>query len=163
MSDEARIAALLDRIDIIDRKHAYIRAADACDPDRMVERFTDADFVALYDPTGPPILGKDAVRDWYAKRLATVVSSSHHVSNIEIEFTDPDTARLRCYLYSWQRFADHPAVGDRHRWARYIDSWVRRDGEWYQQSLTCLVAGEHCDDAEPRQGEYFGWDERYRP
>lgn len=158
MDQDTRIRQLLDKSDIIELKHAYLRAADACDPDRMVEHFTVDGFVASYTPDGDPVVGREAIREWYAQRLTTVVSSSHHASNFEITFTDPDTATLRCYLYSWQRFADHPATADRHRFARYVDTWVRIDDQWQQRTLTCLVAGEYCSDAVPRIGEYFDWD-----
>lgn len=153
-----RMRELVDIADIVDQKHAYLRAADALDPDRMVRDFVSEGFTASYDPTGEPIRGREAIREWYSTRLSTVVSSSHHVSNVEVEFSDPDTATLRCYLYSWQRFDSHPDTADRHRFARYIDTWVRVEGRWLQSSLTCLVAGEYCSDSVPRIGEYFDWD-----
>lgn len=153
---EARLQQLLDKADITDSKYAYIRAADACDPDRMVKRFTE-DCVASYEK-GIFIEGREAIRAWYATRVAPVVASSHHVSNIEIAFADPDTAMLRCYLFSWQRFADHPATQDRRRFCRYLDTWVRRDGGWLQSSLICLAAGEFGSGDGLRFGEYLGWD-----
>jgi len=157
MDRETRLQQLIDRTDIIERKHAYLRAADACDPERMVEIFTD-DVTASYHPAAPLIDGRDNLQAWYADRLKTVVASSHHVSNFEVTFDGADTAVLRCYLYSWQRFADHPATDDRHRFARYLDTWVRRDGQWWQSTLVLLVAGEFSSDAEQRIGEYLGWD-----
>lgn len=159
MDQDQRITQLLDKADIMDLKHAYLRAADACDPGRMVEHFTVDGFWASYVPGSDAVVGRDAIRDWYAQRLSSVVASSHHVSNVEITFNDPDTATLRCYLYSWQRFADHPETSDRHRFARYVDTWVRLDDRWQQRTLTCLVAGEYCSDATPRIGEYFSWDQ----
>lgn len=158
MDLDDRLRELVDTADVVARKHEYLRAADALDPDRMVEHFVVEGFTASYDPKGPSIEGREAIRDWYRQRLGSVVASSHHVSNVEVTFTDPDTAVLRCYLYSWQRFADHPATADRHRFARYLDTWVRGADGWEQQSLTCLVAGEYCSDAVPRIGEYFDWD-----
>jgi hypothetical protein len=155
MDLETRLQQLIDRTDIMERKHAYLRAADACDPDRMVAGFLE-DFTASYNPADRPIEGRQAIRAWYAARLSHVIASSHHVSNFEITFDDMNTAQLRCYLYSWQRFDDYPATADRHRFARYIDGWARRDGEWWQSSLVCLVAGEYCSDAVPRIGEYLG-------
>jgi hypothetical protein len=159
MDDAVRIQRLLDRTEIIELKHAYLRAADACEPDRMVSFFTDEDFVASYDPAADDIVGKDAIHQWYRQKLTGVVASSHHVTNEEVEFLDADTAVLRCYLYSWQRYTDFPDTADRHRWCRYRDVWVRRDGRWQMKSLTLLVAGELWG-SEPtgRQGEYFGWD-----
>ena len=158
MDLDVRLQQLVDRTDIIEAKHAFLRAADACDPDRMVAAFLE-DVTISYDPAGEPTQGRQAARDWYAARLGHVVASSHHASNFEIHFDDADTALLCCYLYSWQRFDDYPATVDRHRWARYRDIWIRREGTWRQSSLTCLVAGEYCSDAPPRIGEYFAWDQ----
>jgi hypothetical protein len=148
---------LLDKQELMERKHAYLRAADSCQPDRMVADFTD-DIEVSYTPDEPPMTGRDAVRAWYRARLSTVVASSHHVSNFEFRFTGPDTATVHCYLYSWQRFAGHPVTADRHRFARYTDGWVRQDGHWRQSSLVCRVAGEYCNDAVPRIGEHIDWD-----
>jgi hypothetical protein len=102
--------------------------------------------------------GRQALRDWYARRLGSVVASSHHLSNFEVSFTDPDTAVVRCYLYSWQRFQAFPDEADRHRWGRYLDTWVRTSDGWFQSSLTYLVAGELSSDAVLRIGEYLGRD-----
>ncbi|SOD71792.1 SnoaL-like protein [Jatrophihabitans sp. GAS493] len=161
MELDAQLRQLLDRSEIIDRKHAYIRAADACDAERMVARFTE-DCRISYTPDGPPLLGRETLREWYSTRLTSVVASSHHVSNFEFVFSDADTATMYCYLYSWQRFAQYPAVADRHRYARYIDTWVRHHDGWWQVSLTCLVAGEFSSDRPLRIGEYLDWDRELR-
>ena len=84
-----------------------------------------------------------------------VVSSSHHVSNIEIDFDGPDDADLRCHLYSWQRFIGYPGVRDRHRWARYVEKWVRTPSGWRQVELVYRVAGELSADDVPRIGEHL--------
>jgi ketosteroid isomerase-like protein len=152
-----RLRQVLDRTDIIELKHAYARAADAGDADRMVQRFIE-DCTAEYEPGAPVIEGRQALRDWYAYRLGNVVASSHHLSNFEVAFPDPDTALVRCYLYSWQRLRGFPATADRHRWGRYVDTWVRTEQGWFQSSLTYLLAGELSGDPVPRVGEYF---ERY--
>jgi hypothetical protein len=149
------VRQLIDRTEIIERKHAYCRHADRLDPDAMVTLFAD-DCVARYRPVGEPIAGKQALRDFYATALSTVIASSHHVSNFEVWFPQADRAVLRCYLYSWQRFGDFPAEPDRHRWARYEDTWVRTDNVWLQASLSYLVAGEAGGGDNLRVGEYVG-------
>lgn len=151
------LRGLLDRQEITERKHAYLRAADACDPDRMVADLA-VDVVASYSPGDPDLRGRDEVREWYATRLGAVVASSHHVSKPEFVFDGPDAATVHWYLYSWQRFANHPRTADRHRYARYTDRWERREGRWAQTSLVCRVAGEYCGDTAPRVGEHLGWD-----
>ena len=117
MSIEERLRRMEDRLAIQQRKIEYCRHADALDAERMVSIFT-ADCTASYGPHLPVISGRAALQDFYATALATVVASSHHISNIEIDFDGNDHADLRCHLYSWQRFAGHPEEQDRHRWAR---------------------------------------------
>jgi hypothetical protein len=150
-----RLQRLVDRVEIIDLKHAYARYADAMRPDLMVSRFVP-ECTARYQPGGELISGRDALLEWYSTQLGTVVASSHHMSNFEVTFADADHADLRCYLYSWQRFAQFPAEADRHRWARYEDTWVRTEDGWFQSSLNYLIAGELSSDEVLRQGEYLG-------
>jgi hypothetical protein len=151
---EDRLRRIEDRTTIIERKYEYCRYADALDPALMVSLFT-SDGVASYAPEAPDISGKDALLAFYSSALGTVVASSHHISNCEVDFIDDDHAQLSCYLYSWQRFADHPATQDRHRWARYIDDWVRTEHGWLQSRLSYRVAGELSSSHPSRVGEYL--------
>ena len=149
------LARLLDRDTIIALKLAWARAADAGDPDAMVACFAD-DATATYDP-GQTLSGKASIRAWYAARLGPVVASSHHLSNFEVELPDEDvgTAVLRCYLYSWQRFDAALERPDRHRWARYVDTWRRGPGVgWELKSLRLVAAGEDPEGSPQRVGEY---------
>jgi hypothetical protein len=148
-----RVTQLLDRDEIISHKLAFARAADDGDLDRMLARFT-ADCTATYHVGHIALSGRENLRRWYAERIVAVVASSHHLSNFEVRFPDEDTAELRCYLYSWQRFAGFPDRADRHCWARYLDSWVRRPDGWYQSTLILLMAEELPPADPPRTGEY---------
>src|SRR4051794_13156521 len=96
-----------DRVAIEQRKFEYCRYADALNHARMVSIFTE-DCTASYGPNIPTIRGRAALQNFYAAAMSDVASSSHHISNIEITFAGPNAADLRCHLYSWQRFADHP-------------------------------------------------------
>jgi len=144
---------LVDRTDIVERKCAFARAADARDADRMIAFFTP-DCVATYLP-GTPALGRSELYAWYSGMLGPVVASSHHLSNFEVDFAGDDTATLRCYLYSWQRYAGYPGTPDKHRWGRYRDTWVRTANGWLQSSLELFVAGEQTEEAVDRTGEYL--------
>ena len=130
-----------DRLEIEQRKSEYCRYADALDAARMAGIFTE-DCTASYGPAARSINGRAALQDFHAAALPTVVSSGHHISSIEVTFGGTDVADLRCHLYSWQRFAGHPERPDRHRWARYVEEWVRTRSGWRQRHLTYLVAGE---------------------
>lgn len=151
---EERLRRTEDRVAVQERKYAYCRFADALDAAGMVTIFTE-DGTASYGPHLPVIEGRAALQAFYARALADVVSSSHHLSNVELDFLGPDRARLRCYLYSWQRFAGK-GVPDRHRWARYVDTWVRTPTGWRLAELVYVVAGEIGPDPQPRIGEHLG-------
>src|SRR6476620_10859132 len=96
---EQDLARLLGREEIIALKLAFARAADAGDADAMVASFHE-DAVAVYDPDRP-MVGRDAIRSWYAQVLGPVVASSHQLTNFEVDLVAEDEAVLRCYLYSW--------------------------------------------------------------
>jgi hypothetical protein len=61
---------------------------------------------------------------------------------------------LRCYLYSWQRFNPEAGRVDRHRWARYRDTWSRGPQGWALTSLRLITAGESPTMPGDRVGEY---------
>lgn len=151
------LTRMIDLEALTQAKFAWCRAADGRDPDGMVERFVE-DCTASYEPGGEVIVGREALRAWNRNRLVRVTASSHHISNFEVRYQTPNEVTTYCYLNSWQHFDDHPATPDRTRYGRYIDTWVRRDGLWWQRSLKLLVAGEWNFGDVPRFGEYVGWD-----
>ena len=65
---QEQLRELLDKQELIERKHAYLRAADVCDPDRMVAGFAE-EVTASYVPGEPAMAGRETVREWYAQRL----------------------------------------------------------------------------------------------
>lgn len=152
MGHEQDLARLLDRESVVARKLRFARAADAGDAEAMVACFAP-DAVAAYDPDHL-MVGREAIRDWYARSLGPVVASSHQLTNFEVDVTSPDEAVLRCYLYSWQRFDPSTGREDRHRWARYVDTWRRDPGGWVLTSLRLLAAGESPAVPGDRVGEY---------
>jgi ketosteroid isomerase-like protein len=146
MTDD-RIQQLLDRVEITDLKHAYTRAADDRDANAMVERFVPdctAEYSlgqAIEDGAALRIEGRDALRDWLGQHLGNVVSSSHHLTNVEVTFVDSDTATMRANLYSWQRLQHQDGL-DRHCFGRCLDTWVRTPDGWRQSTLGFRLAGE---------------------
>lgn len=68
----------------------------------------------------------------YAKTLEGVGSyfsaTSHHVSNIRIDFEDDDTARVRSVLYAFHRYRRERPDGI--FWGQYHDVVVRRPEGW---------------------------------
>jgi hypothetical protein len=146
LAKEDRIQQLLDRTEIEDHKYAYIRAADARDAEAMVERFVPnctAEYFLSEMMEGGPLLieGRQALRDWLGQNLAEVVTSSHHLTNVEVTFAGPDTATMVARLYSWQRFEQLPNPVDRHTFGSCLDTWVRTRGGWQQSTLAFQLTG----------------------
>jgi len=152
---DVSLAQVQDRFDLASRKYHYCRCADAKDVEGMLSVFT-ADCVAAFEPDDAAALhGRDALATFFRAALEPVVSSSHHVSNLDIVFDGPDRARMHSYLYSWQRLVGYPERADRHRWARYEDEFVRTTSGWRQTRLRMRVAGQITELAS-RVGEVVG-------
>lgn len=78
-----------------------------------------------------PGFGAEGI-DAYAKTLKGVGSyfsaTSHHVSNVKIDFVDSDTAKVRSVLYAFHRYnRERP---DGIFWGQYHDLVVRRREGW---------------------------------
>ena len=151
MSVEDRLQRIEDRAALESLKFEYCRYADSSAADRMVALFTEDCVVNFFPDRRQELHGREAFVEYLGKAMFDVSSSSHHISNMDVLFENPDRARTHCYLYSWQRYRD-PAVQDRHRWVRYEDVFVRTGDGWRQSELMYIVAGEITSD-EPRLGE----------
>lgn len=71
-------------------------------------------------------------REAFAKTLEGIgeyfQGTSHHVTNIVVDFTSADEATARSVLYAWHRYTkDRP---DGHVWGQYHDVFVRTDDGW---------------------------------
>jgi ketosteroid isomerase-like protein len=157
--DKAREVFLLelrDRQEIQALKFAYCRSADALDVDGMLSGFTEDCTINFRADRSDERHGTAALREYFSAAQASVVSSSHHLSNMDIVFLGPDRAAMQSYLYSWKRFAGHPEVKDRHRWVRYEDVFERTADGWRQCELLFVMAGEIDGGTSPRLGELVG-------
>lgn len=122
----AGVQALLDVQQIQRLLYDYAFHLDMNHPDALVDLFVE-DCVVVYGPN----FGAEG-REAYAKTLEGVgtyfEATSHHVSNIAVDFTDDDTAEVRSILYAWHRYTrDRP---DSHVWGQYHDVIVRTDEGW---------------------------------
>jgi SnoaL-like domain len=148
MSLEDDVREIKDRQQILALKCAYCRAADALDHEAMLAVFTpDCDIDFSPDTDAAKAHGIEELRGFFVVAQEPVISSSHHISNVDIVFDSADRARLHCYLYSWQRFDGYPHIADCHRWARYEEGWARTDDGWRIGVLEYRVAGELNGDA----------------
>ena len=135
--DEGRAA---DRRQITDLLVGYCVALDRMALDELAALFT-ADCRVEFGPDerlnsrGRDALAKSLERMWRWAR------TSHHLSNVRIEFTGPDAADSLSYVFAWHERPDGSTAAV---WGEYRDRLVRRDGRW-------LIAGrtmfEHGSDA----------------
>jgi len=71
-----------------------------------------------------------------------MMSSSHHITNVELLFDDPDKVTGHAYMYSWERFKSAPTTADCHRWGRYEFRVVRTKQGWRILRLALFSARE---------------------
>jgi hypothetical protein len=161
MATVEQIEEMFDRQEISKLKYRYFRACDTLDIPEILSVFTDDCHVDFWPGSGSDTHGLVELEAFYQAALGSVRSSSHHVSNMDIVFQSLDVATMYCYLYSWTRDKDYPKVPDHHRFARYLDVFVRTPDGWRQRELKYLLAGEISGDSDPRLGEqmsFMRWD-----
>ncbi|MGZ6958370.1 MAG: nuclear transport factor 2 family protein [Ilumatobacteraceae bacterium] len=143
MDRDRELRGLLDRQAITDVLHRYCRNVDLFRADKIAELFTD-DCVVDYGPgQGGAIHGAAQLEAGLRSRagLKRFSATSHHVSNIQIDFTDDDHASSVCYLYAWHAWTDSSRP-DAYLWGQYHDRVVRRDNGWLIASRHLILAGQ---------------------
>jgi 3-phenylpropionate/cinnamic acid dioxygenase small subunit len=122
------VRELTDRAAITEVLHDYARLVDERDFAAVAAVFAD-DCLAEYGVRETDILHSSAaVADWLTRQLLDGAATSHHISNVQISFTDADHADTTSYVYAW-----HGAPGaavDPVLLARYVDSFERSPTGW---------------------------------
>ncbi|MGH9269847.1 MAG: nuclear transport factor 2 family protein [Ilumatobacteraceae bacterium] len=137
---------LVDRQAIVDVVHAYCRNVDLVRPAEFAALFTE-DCTVDYGPgLGPPTHGASSLEERLATGLPRFAATSHHVSNVEVDFDGADAADTITYLYAWHRYDDDRP--DAHLWARYHDRFVRTPDGWRIATRTLTVAGQEAFDVQ---------------
>lgn len=135
MPDPA-LQELLDRVEIGEAMARYARCADLNDPGAQSEVFAE-DGRVKFHPGGWTV-GRAAVADTLRTALTRYARTSHHVSNVEISFTGPDSATAQSVVLAW-----HTRV-DGSEWTlygRYVDEWVRTPLGWKLGAREIRAAG----------------------
>ena len=126
-----------DRFAINDLLHRYAYHFDRNEPEHVAALFTD-DAVIDYGPEFPPIHGRAAVAGRIAPGLNTIfAATSHHISNVIIDFQSDDDAQVAAYVYAWHRYLDGSPDG--HLWGQYHVRARRDSGAWGIAALTLRV------------------------
>ena len=110
---------------------AYARTLDFCDYDAFANLFTDDAVLSA----GPLIEGREAIRNWLAKR-PDELRSRHVLTNIFIDPVDADHARGISYLSLYRHVGEESLAPDPIAFegpaavGHYEDRFVRTDAGW---------------------------------
>jgi ketosteroid isomerase-like protein len=137
ITTDTRVQQLIDAAEIRRVIYQYAFHLDMNHPEELAELFVD-DCEVVYGPN----FGAEGIEE-YRQTLQGIgeffEATSHHVSNIAIEFTADDEATVRSVLYAWHRYrAERP---DSHVWGQYHDRMVRVDGQWRFKRRELRAAG----------------------
>lgn len=138
MSD-SRLQEVLDRQEINELMAHYCAALDTMDLSRLGRLFTP-DCTVAYGPDprlqacGNAELTRSLERMWRWSR------TSHHLSNVCIEFEGADDARASSYVLAWHERADGSTATI---YGQYRDVLRRQDGVWRIHDRRMLMNG--CD------------------
>ena len=116
----------VDRIAITRLLHRYCAMLDAMELELVPELFTD-DCVVIYGPDERMQSHGAAQLETALQRLWRFARTSHHLSNVELEFDGPDEAHARSYVLAWHQQPDGDA---RTLYAEYHDRVVRTPAGW---------------------------------
>jgi ketosteroid isomerase-like protein len=134
---DTRLQELIDAEEIRRLIYDYAFHLDMNHPDDLAALFVD-DCEVVYGPT----FGAEGI-EAYKKTLEGIgeffEATSHHVTNIVVDFTREDEAVVRSVLYAWHRYTrDRP---DGHVWGQYHDVVVHVDGQWRFKRRELRAAG----------------------
>lgn len=116
VSLEDNVRELIDRQAIHDVLLRYCYLVDMQELDRMVEEVFAVD--GSDDHGEGPVVGRAAIRDWFAANTANIAGNAHNISNVLIEL-DGDRARMRSTVTSWTWTREN-STGDPLRPADYV-------------------------------------------
>lgn len=125
---------LADRLAIMDKLHRYCRSVDRLDValgHTVFHEDSYADFGG-YKGTGHGWI------DYICQRHRDFLHHSHQVTNMVIEI-EGHRAGSESYVFATLRSLDDGRLMQRQFWARYVDAWSKRDGEWAIDRRECVI------------------------
>jgi ketosteroid isomerase-like protein len=138
MNHARSLEGLIDKADITDVIHAYCYHFDRAEPEKVLALFTD-DAVVDYGPDVPTMHGVAEIGPMVTRGLSEFfAATSHHISNVTIQFDGPDKAKSVCYLYSWHSYQDGRPNSE--LWAQYHHDFVRTSDGWKMSHLLLQAA-----------------------
>jgi hypothetical protein len=124
-----------DKLEITDKIYRYCRSVDRLDipvGHSVFHEDSVADFGASYVGTGRGWI------DYICEEHKRFLYHSHQVTNVIIEL-DGDSAGSEAYVYASLQRQDGNKVLQHEFWARYVDKWSKRAGDWAIDRRDCIV------------------------
>jgi hypothetical protein len=153
MIDEKTIQEIADRQAITDLIYRYCRSMDRRDiplGHTVFHEDSTADYGAgLYQGSGRGFI------DHVYKTHENFDTHSHQITNVIITL-DGDRAGSEAYVTVALRFTENGRPRLFRVWARYLDTWSRRDGKWAIDHRTTIIDLDELRDLEPRSESYRG-------
>lgn len=125
-----------DRLEIMDQIYRYCRSVDRLDVPtghRVFHEDAVADFGESYKGSGRGWI--DAVCEMHKHFL----HHSHQVTNVIIDLHGEDRAGSESYVTATLRQRDGEKIMQHQFWARYVDTWSKRDGFWAIDTRECVI------------------------
>jgi SnoaL-like domain len=123
---EATVQDLSDRQEIANTLYQYCRGMDLLDMDLIAGAFTEDGLLDIGPEPRLQTRGAGAIHE-AMKRMKRFTRSSHHLSNIQIEFHDKDRAGCVSYIMAWHETADgHSGT----MMGQFHDEFVRTPAGW---------------------------------
>lgn len=123
-----------DRLAIMDKIYRYCRSVDRLDVPCGHSVFHEdsyADFGG-YKGTGRGWI------DFICEEHKKFLWHSHQVTNLIIEI-DGDKAGSESYVTATLQRREGETILQHEFWARYVDTWSKRDGDWAIDRRDCIV------------------------
>jgi 3-phenylpropionate/cinnamic acid dioxygenase small subunit len=134
---EARVARLEAQEAIRTLLSDYAFHLDMNQTRQLAALFVD-DCSVIYGP-GFGAEGIEAYRKTLEGVGSYFAATSHHVSNIRVDFDNSDSARVRSLLYAWHRYRKERPEGI--LWGQYHDIVVRTPQGWRFKRRELLTTG----------------------
>jgi ketosteroid isomerase-like protein len=126
MAAESRVQKIEDADEIRRLIYDYAFHLDMNHPEELADLFVE-DCEVVYGPNFGAT-GKAAYKETLDGIGEFFEATSHHVSNVVIDFEGEDKAHARSIVYAFHRYRrDRP---DSHVWGQYHDDFVKEDGCW---------------------------------
>jgi len=127
MIEEQALQALLDKQAITEAIYTYCRAVDRLDIS-LGHSIWHEDGIADYGADYYQGPGRGVI-DLICQHHENLISHSHQVTNILIDL-DGDRAGSEAYVSGSMRVQRDGKIQHMGVWARYLDSWEKREGRW---------------------------------